>query len=544
MPTHTQVPTSPPSRPSQLLHGRTMDLDTIQRRRWWTLAVLNLSLLVIVLDNTILNVALPTLAKDLHASGSDLQWIVDSYVLVFAGLLLSAGALGDRFGRRGALSTGLVLFAAGSVAAMTANSASMLIGARAFMGIGGALVMPATLSILTNVFTDPKERAKAIGLWATVGGLGVALGPITGGWLLEHFHWSAAFAINIPIAAVALVAGRVYVPTSRDPETPPLDLPGAFTSIVGLGALVWGIITAGEHGWTAPAPLVAFAIATASLGAFVAWERHTAHPMLDVAFFKSGRFTAASVGVALAYFALFGSLFLISQLLQLVLGYSALDAGLRLLPLALTMALFSSVSNKLVDLVGTRVVVASGMTIVAVGLLWAGSIGHGGSYADYLPGLVLLGTGIALTWGPTTESIMGSLPASKAGVGSAVNDTVREVGGALGVAVLGSVLSSQYTSAVSSSTGGLADGAAHAADDSLGGAVGVAQQLGGDTGAALLHAAQGAYIDGFGLALTVAACVALAGAVVAAIWLPSREPAPPTDYAPAAAPATIRVAAA
>lgn len=502
-----------------------MDTATIERRRWWTLTVLNLSLLVIVLDNTILNVALPTLAKDLHASGSDLQWIVDSYVLVFAGLLLSAGALGDRFGRRGALSTGLVIFAVGSAAAMTASSASMLIGARAFMGIGGALVMPATLSIVTNVFTDPKERAKAIGLWATVGGLGVALGPITGGWLLEHFHWSAAFAINIPIAAIALVAGRAAVPTSRDPETPPLDLPGAATSIVGLGALVWGIITAGEHGWTATAPLTAFAIAAASLAGFVAWERHTAHPMLDVAFFRNRRFTAASVGVALAYFALFGSLFLVSQLLQLVLGYSALDAGLRLLPLALTMAVFSSISNKLVERVGTRVVVASGMSIVAAALLWAGNVGHDGAYGDYLPGLVLLGMGVALTWGPTTESIMGSLPPSKAGVGSAVNDTVREVGGALGVAVLGSVLTSQYTSAISSSTTGLSEGAAHVADDSLGGAVGVAQQLGGGTGAALLDAAQAAYIDGFGLALTIAAFVAIAGAAVAAIWLPSWEAA-------------------
>jgi hypothetical protein len=244
--------------------------------------------------------------------------------------------------------------------------------------------------------------------------------------------------------------------------------------------------------------------------------------MLDMRFFQNRRFTAASIGVMLGYFAMFGAMFLMSQLLQLVLGYSALDAGLRLLPLALTMAVFSSVSNKLVEHLGTKVVVAGGMSIVAVGLVWAGSVGHGATYGDYLPGLVLMGMGIALTWGPTTESIMGSLPASKAGVGSAVNDTVREVGGALGVAVLGTVLSSQYAGSLASSTNGLSEGAAHVADDSLGGAVGVAQQLGGDTGAALLDAAQAAYIDGFGLALTVAAFVALAGAAVAAIWLPSR----------------------
>ena len=222
-----QVVTSPaPSRWARILHGPALDAETIHRRRWWTLAILNLSLFAIILDNTILNVALPTLAKDLQASGSDLQWIVDAYVLVFAGLLLSAGALGDRFGRRGALSAGLVVFGAGSIFAMHIDSSSMLIGARAVMGIGGALIMPATLSILTNVFTDPKERAQAIAMWASVGGLAVALGPVTGGFLLEHFTWSAVFALNLPIAVIALVAGRRLVPTSRDPETPPLDVPG------------------------------------------------------------------------------------------------------------------------------------------------------------------------------------------------------------------------------------------------------------------------------------------------------------------------------
>ncbi len=514
------------SRWARVMRGPVLDEATINRRRRWTLAVLNLSLFAILLDNTILNVALPTLAKDLQASGSELQWIVDAYVLVFAGLLLTAGALGDRFGRRGALSSGLVVFAAGSVFAMHAQSAPMLISARAVMGVGGALIMPATLSILTNVFTDPKERAKAIALWASVGGLAVALGPVIGGFLLEHFHWSAVFALNVPIAVIALVAGRHAVPTSRDPQAAPPDVIGAGLSIVGLGSFVWAIISAGEHGWTGRGPLAGFAIAALALAAFTVWERHTAHPMLDITFFKNPRFTAASLGVMFGYFALFGSLFLISQLLQFVLGYSALDAGIRLLPFALTMAVFSTVSPKLVERFGTKLVVVGGMGIVAAGLLWEARLGAGSTYLDYLPGMLLMGTGVALTWAPTTESIMGSLPAAKAGVGSAVNDTVREIGGALGVAVLGSVLASQYTGAVTSATAGLPAHAAHTAGDSLGGAVVVAQQVGGSSGAAILHAAQAAYLGGFGLALTIAAAVAAAGATVAAIWLPARGESP------------------
>jgi EmrB/QacA subfamily drug resistance transporter len=508
----------------RLLRGRPLDESTIARRRWWTLAVLNVSLLLIVMDNTILNVALPTLARELEASGSELQWIVDSYVLVFAGLLLTAGALGDRFGRRGALSSGLVIFGAGSVAATFADSAGMLIAARAFMGIGGALIMPATLSILINVFTDPKERAKAIGLWATVGGLAVAIGPVVGGWLLEHFSWSAVFVINIPVVVLALVSGRALVPTSRDPETPPLDIPGAVLSVVGLGALVWGIIAAGEHSWTAAGPLTGFAVAAAALAAFVGWERRTPHPMLDMTFFRNARFTAASVAVMLGYFAMFGSLFLLTQLLQFVLGFSAFEAGVRLLPLALAMALFATVSAKLVDLLGTKVVVVTGMTTVAGGLLWMAVLGHDSSYGDYLPAMIVIGTGVALTWAPTTEAIMGSLPPSKAGVGSAVNDTVREVGGALGVAVLGSILASQYATSIGTAAEGMPEPAAETASDSLGGAVLVAQQVGGQAGSALLDAARSAYIDGFGLALVVAAGVAAAGAAIAALWLPSRAP--------------------
>jgi len=499
-----------------------MHPSTIERRRWWTLAVLNLALLMIIMDNTILNVALPTLARELGASGGQLQWMVDSYVLVFAGLLLPAGALGDRFGRKGALNAGLAIFGLGSLGAVLAGSAGMLIAARSVMGIGAALIMPATLSILTNVFTNPKERAKAIGSWAAVGGLGVALGPVLGGWLLEHFAWGSVFLVNLPVVVTLVVAGAFLVPTSRDPETPRLDVVGALLSVVGLGSLVWAIIEGGELGWTARPTLVGFALAAVFLTAFGTWEVRSDHPMLDIGFFRNRQFSAASLSVMLGYFALFGTLFLLSQVLQFVLGYSAFAAGLRLLPFALAMIVVSPLSVPLVQRFGTKIVVATGLTTAAVGLFWLASADAGDGYRAYLPAMIVLGAGVALTWAPTTDAIMGSLPPTKAGVGSAVNDTVREVGGALGVAVLGSLVAARYGSSMASTTAPLPEPARHAAQDSLGGAVTVAARVGGTTGDAVLEAGRRAFLDGFGTAVTVAALVAFAGAVLAAVWLPSR----------------------
>ncbi|MGH9265709.1 MAG: MFS transporter, partial [Acidimicrobiales bacterium] len=314
-----------------------MDAAAIHGRRWWTLAVMCLSLMVIGVDNTILNVALPTLVRDLDATTSQLQWIVDSYTLVFAGLLLTAGSLGDRFGRRRALAGGLVIFGLGSVASAVAGSADQLILTRAVMGVGGALIMPATLSIISNVFTVPAERARAIAVWAGFSAMGIAIGPLSGGWLLEHFWWGSVFMVNIPIVALALLGGRLFVPESRDPAPRGLDPLGAVLSIVGLVALVWAIIEAPVHGWSDPTTLAAFALAAVVLGAFVAWERHTDHPMLDVRFFANPRFTAASTGVTMVFFALFGSAFVQTQYLQFVLGYSALEAGLRVAPIALVL---------------------------------------------------------------------------------------------------------------------------------------------------------------------------------------------------------------
>ncbi|MCU1375211.1 MAG: drug resistance transporter [Actinomycetia bacterium] len=501
-----------------------MDRTLAHERRWYTLGVLCLSLVLIGLDNTILNVALPTLVRDLSASTSALQWIVDSYVLVFAGLLLTAGALGDKFGRRRALTAGLVVFGLGSLLSAFAGSSTQLIATRALMGMGAAFVMPSTLSILTNSFTDPKERAKAIAIWAGVSGLGIGLGPVAGGWLLEHFWWGSVFLVNIPFIAIALVLGTFVIPESRDTDAPRLDMVGAGLSIVGLVSLVWTLIEAPHNGWLGSSTLLGFAVAAVVLVAFAAWESKVANPMLDVSFFTNRRFSAGSAAITLVFFALFGSLFLLTQLLQFVLGYSALEAGVRLLPIAVTLMLVAPNSARLVEWLGTKAVVASGMTLVAAGLFAASRLGVESAYWQVAMSMMIMAGGMALVMAPATESIMGSLPPAKAGVGSAVNDTTREVGGALGVAVLGSIASSGYAHSIGKVIDGTAmpASAAHAVKDSLGGALQVAGRIGGQPGAALTDAARHAFVDGMGVTLLIAAGVALLGAVIALAFLPAR----------------------
>jgi EmrB/QacA subfamily drug resistance transporter len=501
-----------------------MDQTLAHQRRWYTLGVLCLSLVLIGLDNTILNVALPTLVRDLGATTSSLQWIVDSYVLVFAGLLLSAGALGDKFGRRRALSAGLVVFGIASVLSAFAGSSNQLIATRALMGMGAAFVMPSTLSILTNSVTDPKERARAIAIWAGVSGLGIGIGPIAGGWLLEHFWWGSVFLVNIPFIVVALVLGRFVIPESRDVHAPRLDVVGAGLSIAGLVALVWTLIEAPGNGWLSSTTLVGFAVATVILVSFGIWEATVEDPMLDVSFFANRRFSAGSASITLVFFALFGSMFFMTQLLQFVHGYSALAAGVRLLPIAGTLMLLAPNSARAVERFGTKFVVAGGMAGVAVGLFLASRLGVDSAYWQIAGSMMVMAAGMAFVMAPATESIMGSLPVDKAGVGSAVNDTTREVGGALGVAVLGSIASSGY----SHSIGKVIDGApmpAAAADavrESLGAALQVAARAGGQPGALLADAARTAFVEGMATTLVVGAVVALLGAVVALVFLPAR----------------------
>jgi EmrB/QacA subfamily drug resistance transporter len=494
-------------------------------RRWWILGVLCLSLLVVGLDNTILNVALPTLVRDLHASTSGLQWMVDAYVLVFAGLLLTTGSLSDRYGRRDALAAGLVVFGIGSTLSAFAGSTNVLIATRALMGVGGALIMPSTLSILTNIF-PANERSRAIGIWAGVSGLGIAIGPIVGGWLLEHFWWGSVFLVNVPVVIVALVAGRLIVPNSKDPDPGALDPVGAVLSIAGLVSLVYGIIEAPSHGWTSGQTLATFAIAAVMLVAFAVWELRSDHPMLDVTFFENPRFTAANLSIVLVFFALFGSLFFLTQYLQFVLGYTPLQAGLRVAPIALVLMVSAPLAGRFVSRVGNKVLVASGMTAVAIGLGFLGTITVSSGYPRVLIALVILGLGMGTAMVPATESIMGSLPLAKAGLGSAMNDTTRQIGGALGVAILGSVFASSYATHISAALSGLPAESAADASRSVGAALEVGAQLGGATGAAIIAAAKESFIAAMDRGLFVGATIALIGAMVALIWLPSRAATP------------------
>jgi EmrB/QacA subfamily drug resistance transporter len=493
-------------------------------RRWWILGVLCLSLLVVGLDNTILNVALPTLVRDLHATTSQLQWMVDAYVLVFAGLLLTTGSLSDRYGRRYALAAGLVVFGVGSILSAFAGSANTLIATRALMGVGGALIMPSTLSILTNVF-PAEERSRAIGIWAGVSGLGIAIGPIVGGWLLEHFWWGSVFLVNVPVVIVALIAGRLIVPNSKDPSPSPLDPIGAVLSIVGLVSLVYGIIEAPAHGWTSTQTLVTFGFALVVLATFAVWELRSDHPMLDVTFFENPRFTAANLSIVLVFFALFGSLFFLTQYLQFVVGYTALEAGLRVAPLALVLMVSAPLSGRLTARLGNKLLVSAGMLIVAAGLGYMGTLSVTSGYSHVLISLVILGFGMGTAMVPATESIMGSLPLAKAGLGSAMNDTTRQVGGALGVAILGSIFASAYATHITTSLAGQPAAQVAVASDSIGAALAIGSTVGGAPGAAIVVAAKDSFIVAMDRGLLVGAAIALLGALVALIWLPSRAPA-------------------
>ena len=494
-------------------------------RRWWILGVLCLSLLVISLDNTILNTALPSLQTDLGASSSQLQWIVDSYMLVFAGLLLTAGALGDRFGRRRMLEAGMALFGLGSILSAMATTSTMLIATRGLMGVGGALIMPSTLSILTNVF-PAHERPKAIGAWAAVSGLGIAIGPVSGGWLIEHFEWSAVFLVNVPFVLLALVGGRMLVPESKDPATPRLDLGGFALSITGLTALVWAIIEAPERGWTDGMILTAFGLALALLAAFAAWELRTREPMLDLSVFRNARFSASSGAITLAFFALFGTIFALTQYLQGVLGHEPLEAGLWVTPVAAGMMVGAGTSTRLADRFGAKLVVAAGLGAIAAGLLLVTGADVTASFGEVALFMGVIGLGAGLAMAPATDAVMGALPLEKASVGSAGNDTTRTTGGALGVAILGSVLSSIYR-------GDMPADAPAAAHDSISGALAT-----GDP--ALIGAARDAFVNGMhGMAL-VAAGIAVVGALVALVALPARERTAIADTGAETEPAATR----
>ncbi len=506
-------------------------------KRWLILPVLCLSLFLVVIDNTIVNVALPTLSRELGASTSELQWIVDAYSLVFAGLLLAAGNLGDRLGRKGTLQIGLVLFAGTSAIAAVAGTAGQLIAARAAMGVGAALVFPATLAILTNVFTDPVERAKAIGVWSAVSGLAVALGPVSGGWLLEHFWWGSVFLVNLPIVAVALVLGQRLLPTSRDPHAGRLDPAGLVVSVAAVVLLVTTVIEAPNWGWGSPTTIGGFVLSAALLAAFVWWERRRPDPMLDVRVFANPRFSAAAVAVAIAFFALFGFIFLITQYFQFVRGYSTLSAGVHTLPFAFAAGITAPLAARLALRIGTKAVVTAGLTSMATGFLVASTIDATSAYwGTVVVSMVLIAAGLTLTTAPSTEAIMGSLPREKAGVGSAVNDTTRELGGTLGVAVVGSVFSSVFGPKLVDRLAGapVPEPAVAAAQDSMAAAMAVAAQAPEAARPVLVDAARSAFLDGMAAGSRVAAIAAAGGAVAALAFLPSRAAHQPAGTSAAA----------
>ncbi|MFJ1645382.1 MFS transporter [Streptomyces sp. NPDC088258] len=518
------APRVPASRPAE-----SRVPEAIHRRRWAILGVLMFSLLIVVLDNSILNVAVKTIAAPaptgIGATQSELEWAINSYTLVFAGLLFTSGLLGDRIGRKKVLLFGIAVFGIGSGLAALSGSPGELIAYRALMGFGAAFVMPATLAVLMNVF-ERDEQPKAIGIWAGSVGLGIAIGPITGGVLLEHFWWGSVFLINVPVAVVAVIAMALLVPDSRDPRPGRLDPLGVALSVVGLVLLVYGIIRGGELAdftdATVLAPLLGGVVV---LVVFVWHEKRSSHPALDVSYFKKPAFSAAVAAIALVFFALMGVTFFSAFYLQSVRGYSALQSGLLILPLAAAQLIFAPRARLVVDRFGARAVCTAGLVLVAAGLAAFGFFDATTPVWVLCVVFFAQGTGMAHIMPPVTVAVMQALPREKAGSGSAINNTFRQVGGALGVAVLGSVLSATYRGRIDGHLGAVPAAARDAAGESIEATLGVARKL-GPAGDPLAGAAYDAFLDAMHLTAYCSAAIALLGAVVVAVFLPGRPPVP------------------
>jgi EmrB/QacA subfamily drug resistance transporter len=480
--------------------------------------------MVIALDNTVLNVALPTLVRQLHATTSQLQWVVDAYTLPYAGLLLIGGALGDRFGRARMLRLGLGVFGVGSLVAAFSPSIGVLIVCRAVTGVGAAAIQPACLSMITTMYEAPLERSRAIGLWVGIGGLGLGLGPLLGGVLLSEFWWGSIFLVSVPVALGCLIAGRWLFPESRDPRGASLDVVGAVLYLAAVGGLAWATIQAPLNGWTAPSTLAAYGVSLAVLVVFGAWELRCRAPMVDLHLFRSRQFTVAN-GVGGAFpVAYAGALFLLSLWLQFQLGFSVLQAGLGFLPLSAAFVLGGAASSRLVRRIGTKLAVFGGLILSSAGMLLFAVCTVDDGYLPVLIGMLLMGGGFSFALAACVNAAMGAVPPESAGVGAGMNTTLRQVGSAMGVAVMGSVAASVFRSSLSSSLHG-APSLHHIglnANASIGSTITRAQDLGGSLGAAIEALARDAFARGMHLGMLVGLGVTLVSAVVALLYLPTR----------------------
>ncbi|MGI8449087.1 MAG: MFS transporter, partial [Streptosporangiaceae bacterium] len=511
------------------------------RSKAMILGALLLAAFAVNLDTTLVNVALPSLVRELHATTTQLQWVVDAYNLVFAALLLTFGSLSDRLGRKGTLLAGLAVFGVASVAGGFTTSPGQLIAARAVMGLGAAMTLPATLSLISNVFTGRAERARAIGLWGASAGVAIALGPIVGGWLLEHFSWGSIFIAMGPVAAAAALLVAVSVPTSKDPAAAPFDLPGLLLSTGAMALLVFTSIEAPAYGWGSARSIGGFAVSAALLAAFIVGEQRSRHPMLDVRLFRNLRFSAASGAVTVSFFTLLGFIFLITQYFQFIRGYGPLSTGVHLLPVALAVGVGSVAGTQLAVRAGTKLVVTAGLVAMTGFYAWAAaSTSATLSYGIIAVQMVLYGLGMGLTSAPATESIMGAVSRRQAGVGSAINDATRLLGGTLGVAVIGSVYASLYGSRLTGTLPAALPGRlAAATHQSVGAAFAVSGRVSAAghpaVGQAIHLAATHAFLHGLSVGCVVACGVAAAGAVAALAFLPAQPPA--QAAAPAGEPA-------
>ncbi|MFC0598289.1 DHA2 family efflux MFS transporter permease subunit [Streptomyces palmae] len=499
--------------------------DGLARKRWLALAAPVFGLMIVGLDATILTVALPTLATDLKATTTELQWFTDAYTLPFAGLLLPLGVLGDRVGRRIVLVSGLLLFGAGSALGMVVDTADGLIVARVVMGVGAAAITPLALSIVPLMF-PPEERSKAMAI-ATAGfALGVPLGPLAGGWLLDNYWWGSIFLINLPIVAIAVIGILVFVPETKAANPKRLDLVGTLLSVAGVTAFVYGVIEIPNAGWSDPPVLAATVGGLALMALLFVWLRRTANPLVNLGFFRNARFTWSSVAVSVVMFILFGVLFVVPQFFQQVQGKDALSTGLHLLPLILALVVAARVGGRLVERVGTKAVVATGMVLWVVGLVVLALVEVDTGFGTTGTALAIMGAALGFTMPTTLDAILGSLPADEVGAGSALANSMRQIGASVGVAILGSSLNSAYRNGVDDDIpAAVPEQAREAIRDNIAGAAQAAQRLPGEEGRAVMESAREAFVSGMSAVAVICAALAAVTTLVVMALLPARQEA-------------------